>query len=202
MKTDSTPAAPTTPSGPRWITGCTFAAIAVVALLAYGAMALDNLQKGMDGYGQMEQDGPSGNEFEPLGPGETARYEDGLDVTVSTPHPEAGGVYTFSVTYENGTDDELLPGGDSAEDSVLEYGPAPLVVRPGKPRDDYVSDYDLTVLDREKTASLLLPPLAEGEKRTVPVRIKPTRAGIPVTVEVAVPDAGYRETAYFQLTAS
>ncbi|MEU1012494.1 hypothetical protein [Streptomyces sp. NPDC005890] len=202
MKTDPTPNSTASGSEGRWIGCCAFAAIAIVALLAYGAFALDNLQKGMDGYGQMEQDGASGSVTEPLGPGSTARYEDGLRVTVGPPHAEAGGAYAFSVTYENGTDDELLPGGESLEDSVLEYGPAPLVVRPGKPRDDYVSDYDLTVLDREKTASLLMPPLAEGETRTVPVRIKPTRAGIPVTVEVAVPDAGYRETAYFQLTAS
>ncbi|MEU6594566.1 hypothetical protein ABZ923_36110 [Streptomyces sp. NPDC046881] len=202
MNTDPTPAGTTTGNEARWLSGCAFAAIVIVALLGYGAWALDDLQKGMDGYGQMEQDGPSGTAYEPLSPGSTARYEDGLTVTVSPPHAESGGAYAFSVTYENGTDDELLPGGELPEDSVLEYGPAPLVVRPGKASDDYVSDYDLTVLNRERTASLLMPPLAEGEKRTVPVRFKPTRAGIPVTVEVAVPDAGYRETAYFQLTAS
>lgn len=34
----------------------------------------------------------------------------------------------------------------------------------------------------------------------MPVRIKPGKNGISVTVEVAPPDAGYRDTAYFQLT--
>jgi hypothetical protein len=188
-------------SDSRWASGCAVAAIACTALLAFGAWALADIEKGLDGYGQMEQDGASGSVADPLGPGATARYEDGLEVTVSPPHAEGGGTYAFSVTYANGSDAELLPGGDSSDGSVSGYGDAPLVVRPGRPLDDYVSDYDLTWLNQEKAASALMPPLAEGEERTVPVRIKPTRAGIPVTVEVAVPDAGYREAAYFQLTA-
>ncbi|MEU5710527.1 hypothetical protein [Streptomyces flaveolus] len=184
----------------RWLTGCALAAIIIAALVAYGAYALEDLEKGLDGYGQMEQAGRSGTVADPLGPGETAQFEDGLKVTVSPPIAKGNGTHAFFVTYENGTDAEVLPGGPSLEDSVSEIGPAPLVVRPGESLDDYVTDYDLDWLNRQAAASDLVAPLAEGEKRTVPVHVKPTRAGIPVTVEVAVPDAGYRETAYFQLT--
>ncbi|WP_146075677.1 hypothetical protein [Streptomyces sp. Ru62] len=119
---------------------------------------------------------------------------------MSPPVAKGDGTHTFSVTYENGTDAEVLPGGPSLEDSVSEIGPAALVVRPGRSFDDYVTDYDLDWLNDQAAASDLVPPLAEGEKRAVPVHVKPTRAGVPVTVEVAVPDTGYRATAYFQLT--
>jgi hypothetical protein len=184
----------------RWFSGCAIAGIVLAALMAFAAWSLTRLEKGLDGYGQLEQAGASGSAAEPLGPGATARYEDGLEITVSPPRAEADGTYAFSVIYENGTGKELRPGGESFDDSVSELGPAPLVVRPGRSLDDYVTDYDLTWLDQEKSASVLMPPLAGGEKRTVPVRIKPTRAGIPVTVEVDPPDAGYREAANFQLT--
>ncbi|AKN72762.1 hypothetical protein QR97_26020 [Streptomyces sp. PBH53] len=200
---DTNPAPTTTEAAPgtRWVGGCAIAAIILLALVAYGAYALENLEKGIDGYGQMEQAGPSGHVSDPLGPGATAQFEDGLKITVSPPLAAADGAYAFSVTYENGTDSAVRPGGRSREDSVSDIGQAALVVRPGKSHDDYVADYDLDWLNEEASAAALMPPLAEGETRTVPVRIKPTRAGIPVTVEVAVPDAGYRETAYFQLTA-
>ncbi|MFF5536350.1 hypothetical protein ACFY71_28360 [Streptomyces cinerochromogenes] len=187
-------------SSTRWLSGCAIALIILTALVAFGAYALENIEKGLDGYGQMEQEGPSGSVADPLGPGETARYEDGLKVTVSQPVAKANGSYVFLVTYDNGTDTEVFPGGRSLEGSVSGIGPAPLVVRAGRSLDDYVTDYDLTWLNRDTSAAELVPPLAEGEKRTIPVRIKPTRAGVPVTVEVAVPDASYRETAYFQLT--
>ncbi|MFI0812998.1 hypothetical protein [Streptomyces echinatus] len=185
----------------RWFGGCAIAGILLAGLVVFGAYELENVEKGLDGYGQMEQAGPSGSVADPLAPGATARFEDGLKITVSPPVPTAEGTYAFSVTYENGTDTEVLPGGQSLRGSVSEIGPAPLVVRPGGSLDDYVTDYDLDWLNREAAASELMPSLAEGGKRTIPVTIRPTRAGIPVTVEVAVPDAGYRETAYFQLTA-
>ncbi|MEV5880742.1 hypothetical protein AB0L75_42540 [Streptomyces sp. NPDC052101] len=201
MDTD-TPSSNTAAAGDtRRSSCCAFAAIVLAGLVAFGAWALANVEKGLDGYGQLEQDGPSGSATEPLGPGATAQYEDGLKVTVSAPHAETDGTYAFSVTYDNGTDRELRPGGESFDGSFSDLGPAPLVVRPGRPLDDYVADYGLTLVDPQRSASVLMPSLGKGDKRTVPVRIQPTRAGIPVTVEVAPPDAGYRETAYFQLSA-
>ncbi|MEV6839710.1 hypothetical protein AB0N17_35315 [Streptomyces sp. NPDC051133] len=197
-----TPSSHTATAGdPRWFSGCAIAALVLAGLMVFGAVELMNVEKGLDGYGQLEQAGSSGSAAEPLGAGETAQYEDGLKVTVSAPRAEADGTYEFSVIYDNGTDHQLRPGGQSFDDSVSDLGPAPLVVRPGRSLDDYVSDFDLTLLDGQTSASALLPPLGAGGKRTVPVRIKPTRAGIPFTVEVAPPDAGYRDTAYFQLTA-
>ncbi|MGW0885716.1 hypothetical protein [Streptomyces sp. NPDC002671] len=202
MDTDSTSPDTAAAGDMRWFSGCAIAAVVLAVVVAFGACALEDVEKGLDGYGQLEeQDGASGSVADPLGPGATARYEDGLKITVSAPRAEADGTYAISVTYDNGTDEELHPGGESFDGSVSELGPAPLVVRPGKSLDNYVTDYDLTVLDRGSVAAMLWSPLAGGDQRTVLVRFKPTQAGIPVTVEVAPPDAGYRETAYFQLTA-
>ncbi|MER5852934.1 hypothetical protein ABT126_39730 [Streptomyces sp. NPDC002012] len=157
--------------------GCVIAGLVLAVLIALGVWALAAFEKGLDGYGQLEQAGASGSGADPLGPGATARYEDGLEGTVSLPRPEADGTYSLTVTYENGTDEELRPGGESFDRGVSGIGSAPLVVRPGKSLDDHVTDYGLTWLDREKSASVLMPPLGEDEKRIVPVRIKPTRKG-------------------------
>ncbi|WP_079148495.1 hypothetical protein [Streptomyces agglomeratus] len=197
----TTPDTPTTGST-RWFNGCAIAVLVLAVLVVAGAWALAEFEKGLDGYGQLEQAGASGSVADPLGPGSTARYEDGLRVTVSPARREADGTYSLTVTYENDTDEEQHLGGESFEGSVSGIGSAPLVVRPGTSLDDYGTDYSLSWLNREKSAATLMPPLAEDDKRTVPVRIKPTRAGIPVTVEVDPPNAGYRETAYFQLKLS
>ncbi|MFG2988025.1 hypothetical protein ACGFZK_01715 [Streptomyces sp. NPDC048257] len=200
MDTDQTPTDTPTADKPRWFNGCAIA-VAVLAVLAMlGAWALAEFEKGLDGYGQLEQSGPAGHVADPLGPGATARYEDGLKVTVSRPRPEADGTYGLTVTYENDTDEELRPGGDSPDAGASEYGPAPLVVRAGKSLDHYASGYSLSWPNQRESAAALMAPLGAGKKRTVPVRIKPSGKGIPVTVEVDPPSAGFRETAYFQLT--
>ncbi|MFF5970525.1 hypothetical protein ACFY7C_03260 [Streptomyces sp. NPDC012769] len=197
------PAEAAAPRDSRWPVGCAVAMIVGFVLFVLGALALTEFEKGLDGDGQLEQAGASGSFAEPLGPGATARYEDGLKITVSAPRPDAGGrTYAFTVTYENDTDEVIHPGGDSLDGSVSTstYGQAPLVVRAGESRRDDAAGYGLDWPDWRATATALMPPLGEGETRTVPVRIQPTRKGIPVTVQIAPPDPGYRETAHFQLT--
>ncbi|WP_327418959.1 hypothetical protein [Streptomyces sp. NBC_01233] len=200
MDTNPTPTDTPTADTPRWFNGCAIAVVVLIVLVGLGAWALAEFEKGFDGYGQLEQSGPSGYVADPLGPGAIARYEDGLKVTVSRPRAETDGTYSLTVTYENDTDEKLRPGGESFDASVSESGSAPLVVRAGKSLDDYASGYSLTWLNWRESAAALLPPLGTDEKRTVPVRIKPSSKGIPVTVEVDPPTAGFRETAYFQLT--
>ncbi|MFE9635844.1 hypothetical protein [Streptomyces sp. NPDC006463] len=196
-----TPTGTPTAGDARWFNGCAIAVVVLTVLVALGAWALADFEKGLDGYGQLDQkSGPAGHVADPLIPGATARYEDGLKVTVSRPRPESDGTYSLTVTYENDTDEELRPGGESSDASVSEYSSAPLVVRAGKSLDHYASGYSLTWLNWRESAAALMPPLGTGKKRTVPVRIKPSVRGIPVTVEVDPPDAGFRETAYFQLT--
>ncbi|MGW6982234.1 hypothetical protein ACWGE1_22820 [Streptomyces sp. NPDC054932] len=202
MDTDPAPTDTPTADKPRRFNGCAVAAAVLVVLAVLGAWALAEFEKGLDGYGQLEQSGPAGHVADPLGPGATARYEDGLKVTVSRPRPEADGTYSLTVTYENDTDEELRPGGESSVDSVSEHGPAPLVVRAGRSLDDHTSGFSLNWLNSRESAAALMPPLGTDKKRTVPVRIRPSTdaKGIPVTVEVDPPEAGYRETAYFELT--
>ncbi|MFF9647358.1 hypothetical protein [Kitasatospora aureofaciens] len=67
------------------------------------------------------------------------------------------------------------------------------------PLDPGIPGYGVTVLDRAGSASALMPPLGEDQKRTVPVRVQPDKEGGFVTVEVTPSSAGYRETAYWQL---
>ncbi|MFE2526595.1 hypothetical protein ACFXEL_20375 [Streptomyces sp. NPDC059382] len=200
MDTDRTSTSKPTSDTPRGFHGCAIAVAVLTGLVALGAWALAEFEKGFDGYGQLEQSGPSGYVADPLGPGATARYEDGLKVTVSRPRPEPDGSYSLTVTYQNDTDEELRPGGESTDAGVSEYGPAPLVVRAGKSLDDYASGYSVTWSNRREAAAALMPPLGTDEKRTVPVRVKPSVKGIPITVEVDPPTADFRETAYFQLT--
>ncbi|MFD7290071.1 hypothetical protein [Streptomyces sp. NPDC059863] len=189
----------------RWFVGCATALSVLTVLGLLGIWGLSEWEKGLDGYGQLEETahGASGSVADPLAPGTTARYEDGLKVTVSGPLPESEErTYSFTVTYENGTDEPLSPGGSSADESVSEYGPAPLVVRAGEPLDDYGPDDGSTSdwLNRLEAGAVLLPRLGAGETVTVPVRVAGSAAGMPITVEVAPPDDGYREAAYWQLT--
>ncbi|MFJ9108766.1 hypothetical protein [Streptomyces sp. NPDC102283] len=184
--TDSSPA-----GSSRGSYGCSIAVIAFFVLIILGAAAVTEFEKSLDGDGQMEQPGLSGSVSQPLGPGMTARYEDGLWVTISRPEPHGDGTYSLTVTFKNGTDEELRLNGDSF--------PPPLVVRAGESGDDDASLYSLTWLNSEKSAAALVPPLPESQERTVPVRLKPARKGTPVTVEVTPPDAGYRETSHFQV---
>ncbi|MEU5283919.1 hypothetical protein AB0G97_07850 [Streptomyces sp. NPDC020755] len=185
--TDSSPA-----DSSRWFYGCAIAVVAFFVLIMLGAAAVADFEKSLDGDGQMEQPGLSGSVSQPLGPGMKARYEDGLWVTISRPEPHGDGTYSLTVTFKNGTDEELRLNGDSF--------PPLLVVRAGESAGDDAGVYSLTRLNSEKSAAALVPPLPEGEERTVPIRLKPARRGTPVTVEVTPPDAGYRETSYFQTT--
>ncbi|MEV4194338.1 hypothetical protein [Streptomyces toxytricini] len=187
-------------AAPRRFTGCG-AALAVLAVLAcLGLVALHELERGIDGYGQLEEtSGADGGVADPLAAGRTARYEDGLKVTVSAPRRAADGTHHLTVTYRNDTDGEQRIGGDSAESAVSEYGQAPLVVRAGRPLDAPTSG-GLRWANRDESAAALLPPLAEDGKRTVPVRLRADRTGVTVTVEVRPPDDGYREAAYWEFT--
>ncbi|MFE9468592.1 hypothetical protein ACFYNW_34075 [Streptomyces virginiae] len=202
MDTDPTPTNTPIAGNPQWFNGCAIAGAVLTVLVILGAWGLAEFEKGLDGLGQLEQSGPSGSVADPLGPGATARYEDGLEVTVSRPRPESDGTYSLTVTYENDTDEAICPGGESSDESVSEYGPAPLVVRAGRSLDDRTSGYSLNWLNSRESAAALMPPLGTDKKRTVPVRIRPSTntKGISVTVEVDPPAAGFRETAYFQLS--
>ncbi|TYR66000.1 hypothetical protein FY004_03325 [Streptomyces parvus] len=176
----------------RGFYGCVIALIAFFTLIALGAHALTEFEKGLDGDGQLEQPGPSGSVSQPLGPGTTARYEDGLWVTVGRPERHDDGTYGVTVTFKNGTDEDLRLGDE-------EYS-GTLDVQPGESGQDYAPGDNVSWLNRDEAASVLAPPIPEGEKRTVPVRLKPERKGSPVTLEVTPPHSGYRESAYFQLT--
>ncbi|WP_030759635.1 hypothetical protein [Streptomyces sp. NRRL F-2664] len=200
MDTDRTPTDTPAADTPRWLKGCTLAALVLLGLAGLGAWGLAEFEKGLDGYGQLEQSGPSGSVADPLGPGATARYEDGLKITVSRPRAEPDGTYSLTVTYDNDTDEELRPGGESAASAVSEYGDAPLTVRAGRSLDDHTSGDSLDWLNSKESAAALLPPLGTDRTRRVPVRVRPGAKGATVTVEVDPPAAGYRETAHFQLT--
>ncbi|MFD3813567.1 hypothetical protein ACFWRZ_00675 [Streptomyces rubiginosohelvolus] len=190
---EATAAAETSPvASPRGFYGCAIALIVLFTLIALGAHALTEFEKGLDGDGQLEQPGPSGSASQPLGPGTTAWYEDGLWVTVSHPERHDDGAYSATVTFKNDTDEELRLGDEAFSDT--------LDVEPGESGEDYASGEDVNWLNPDEAAAVLLPPLPEGEERTVPVRLKPDRKGAPVTLEVNPPHPGYRETAYFQLT--
>lgn len=195
MDTEEATAAADTPTadGSRWFHGCWIAAIALLALFALAAHAVTEFEKSLDGDGQMEQPGLSGGAYEPLGPGATARYEDGLRVTVSIPEAHDDGTYSLTVTYENGTDEDLALDRSSYS--------TPLTVRAGEASDeDHYAGYDVEWLNYDRATAALAPPLGEDDERTVPIRLKPSRKGIPVTVEVTPSNANSRETAHFQLT--
>ncbi|MEU8924379.1 hypothetical protein AB0D10_26135 [Kitasatospora sp. NPDC048545] len=198
MDTDSTPTNPPAPGSPRWAGGCGIAVAVLTALVVLGSVALGEFEKGLTGYGHLE--GTSGSDAEPLRPGATARYDDGLTITVSAPHREPDNTYGFTVTYDNGTDEELRPGGTPPDTGVGVSGFAPIVVRGGKPRSPDIPGWGVTVLDRAGTESALTPPLGKDRKRTVPVRIKPDKEGGFVTVKVTPQSAGYRDAAYWQFT--
>ncbi|OKI62202.1 hypothetical protein AMK14_33700 [Streptomyces sp. TSRI0445] len=185
--TDTSP-----PASSRGFFGCVIALIAFFTLIALGAHAITEFEKGLDGDGQLEQPGLSGSVSQPLGPGTTARYEDGLRVTVSHPERHDDGTYSATVTFKNDTDEGLRLGDEEFSDT--------LDVEPGESGQDYAPGEDVNWLNPDEAAAVLLPPLPEGEERTVPVRLKPDRKGAPVTLEVTPPHPGYRETAYFQLT--
>lgn len=193
MDTEEATTAADTPSadGSRWFSGCSIAVIALFALFALGAHAVTEFEKSLDGDGQMEQPGLSGSAHQPLGPGATARYEDGLRVTVSRPEAHDDGTYSLTVTYRNGTDEELVLDGDSYS--------APLTVRAGEADDENALGY-VDWLNHDTSEAALAPPLGEGEERVVPVRLKPSGKGTRITVKVTAPNGSYRDTAHFQLT--
>ncbi|WP_257136594.1 hypothetical protein [Streptomyces sp. f150] len=185
--TDTSPVASS-----RGFYGCVIALIAFFTLIALGAHAITEFEKGLDGDGQLEQPGPSGSVSQPLGPGTTARYEDGLWVTVSHPERHDDGTYSATVTFKNDTDEELRLGDEAFSDT--------LDVEPGESGQDYAPGQDVNWLNPDEVASAPAPLLPEGDERTVPVLLKPDRKGAPVTLEVTPPHPGYRETAHFQLT--
>ncbi|MGW1088126.1 hypothetical protein ACWD4L_17820 [Streptomyces sp. NPDC002596] len=205
MDTEEGPTSGGSGTDRMWHVGCITALLGLVALGLLGLWGLSEMEKGLDGYGQIEEaaDGASGSVADPLSPGTTARYEDGLQVTVSAPRRVSHGrAYSFTITYENGTDRAISLGGSSADETASEYGPAPLVIRAGKPLDDYGPDDGSTSdwLNRLEAGTELLSRLDEGKSVTVPVRVTGSRKGMPITVEVAPPDDGSRESAYWQLT--
>ncbi|MBV7246469.1 hypothetical protein KDV96_22030 [Streptomyces sp. MW-W600-10] len=190
---EATTAAETSPAAsPRGFYGCVIALIVFFTLIALGAHAFAEFEKGLDGDGQLERPGSSGSAYRTLGPGTTARYEDGLWVTVSFPERHDDGAYSLTVTFKNGTDEELLLGEESLSDT--------LEVEPDESGQDYAAGSYVDWLNWDESASALAPPLPEGEERTVPVRLKPDRKGTPVTVSVTPPHPGHRETARYQLT--
>ncbi|MFF8032414.1 MULTISPECIES: hypothetical protein [unclassified Streptomyces] len=196
MDTDPAPTDAPTAENPGCFIGCAVAMLLLTVLIALGAWALEEFEKGLDGDGQLERTGASGSVVDPLGPGATARYEDGLEITVSPPRREADGTYDLTVTYENDTDEEVSLGGETLGDAVG----AALTVREGEPLDDHAVGHYLTWMNWRECAFALTPPLGEDETREVTVRVRPDKRGTPVTVEVIPPDDGYRETAYFQVT--
>ncbi|MER7487367.1 hypothetical protein ABTY20_15945 [Streptomyces sp. NPDC126497] len=188
MDTDAVSDAPPATKGSGCFAGCAVVLLLFLGLLGRGARELDAFEKGLDGSGQLEQAGASGDRGDPLGPGATARYEDGLKVTVGPPRREPGGTYGVTVTYENGTDEEVSLGGACET----------LGVRAGEPGDDAVAQ-DPTWLNREECDSALARPLGVDGTRGVPLRLEPGGRGIPVTVEVGWPYGTSRDTAYFLL---
>ncbi|MFJ6610235.1 hypothetical protein ACIQPT_08130 [Streptomyces sp. NPDC091289] len=193
MDTEEVTAAHTSPAASsRGFYGCVIALIAFFTLIALGAHALTEFEKGLDGDGQLEQPGLSGSSYQPLGPGMTARYEDGLWVTVSIPERHDDGTYSLTVTFKNGTDEELLLGEEAYS--------ATLDVESGESGKDYAPGHYVDWLNRDGARHALVLPLPEGDERTVPVRLKPERKGDPVTLEITPPNSNYRETAHFQLT--
>ncbi|MGP3973156.1 hypothetical protein ACTWQF_03795 [Streptomyces sp. 8N114] len=182
-------------------------------LLVVGMLLLAELEKGLDGYGQLEEgaDGTSGSVADPLAPGATAEYEDGLRVTVGEVERVAGaaaGTYRFTVTYENDSDGELRIGERGAETNASEYDDAPLVVRAGESLDDTGAEDGSTSdwHNREAAGRTLTKPLGEDESVTVPVRVTVSpgngdKTSLTVSVLPEGQDAGmYRDTAYWQMT--
>ncbi|MEU0101555.1 hypothetical protein [Streptomyces sp. NPDC006267] len=189
---DASPGDATSATSSRRARGCAIAVAALVVLVLMGAAAVAEFEKNLTADGRKEQTGRSGSADHPHGAGATARYEDGLRVTVSRPRPHGDGTYSLTVTFENGTGDEVRLGADTF--------PAPLVVRAGRSGDDDDSGYDMSWPHKDQSTAALVPPLAVGDEREVPIRVTSSRHGIPVTVEITPPGAAYRETAHFQLT--
>ncbi|MFE7589535.1 hypothetical protein ACFU6K_09045 [Kitasatospora sp. NPDC057512] len=216
MDTNAAPAFPRPSDNSRWATVLGVVLAVLTALVVLGAMALAKFEDSLTQHGYVK--GP-GTVVEPLRAGGTARYDDGLRITVGPPHREPDGSYSFTITYDNGTGEELRPGGTSPDTGVgTTGGAAPVVVRAGKALDSGLPSTPsafgagpgsapvptpvpapgMTVLDLAATVTALTPPLGTEQKRTVPVRVKPDRAGGPVTVEVAPKSPGFRDTAYWQ----
>ncbi|MGW2870165.1 hypothetical protein [Kitasatospora sp. NPDC001225] len=208
MDTNAVPACPRPSDTPRWATVLGVVLAVLTALVVLGAMALATFEDSLTQHGYVK--GP-GSVVEPLGAGGTARYDDGLRITVGPPRREPDGSYSFTITYDNGTGEELRPGGASPDTGVgATGGSAAVVVRAGKAIDSGplstpsafgsapVPAPGMTFLDQAATVTALTPPLGTEQKRTVPVRVKPDKAGGPVTVEVAPKSPGFRDTAYWQ----
>ncbi|MEU9045236.1 MULTISPECIES: hypothetical protein [unclassified Kitasatospora] len=200
MDTESAPISSSTSVNPRRARGCGIATVVLTVLAVLGAVALAEFEKGLAGDAPPER--PSGSASDPLRPGAATHYDDGLTITVSPPHRESDDTYSFTVTYDNGTDEELRPGGTSPDTSIGTSGSAPIVVHAGTALAPDIPGWGVTVLDRAGSASVLMPPLGKDQKRTVPVRVKPDKEGSFVTVEVTPTSAGYRETAYWQFDLS
>ncbi|MFG2910438.1 hypothetical protein ACGF13_36000 [Kitasatospora sp. NPDC048286] len=206
MDTNAAPSHPQPSANPRWATICGIVLALLTALAVLGATALAKFEDSLTQHGYVK--GP-GTVVEPQRAGGTVRYDDGLRITVSPPHREPDNSYSFTITYDNGTDRELRPGGTSPTTGLgTTGGSAPVVVRAGKAIDSGTPSPTsgaapafapgMTFLDRSESFTALTPPLGTEQKRTVPVRVKPDRDGGPVTVEVAPKSPGYRDTAYWQ----
>ncbi|NSC23534.1 hypothetical protein FM076_21215 [Streptomyces albus subsp. chlorinus] len=203
------------PGGARraggWQAGCVAVLFLGVLLLAAGALWLSELERGLDGYGQIEEGagGASAGVADPLAPGGTATYEDGLAVTVGGVRRVPGtapGTYRFAVTYENHSDGTLRIGEPDAEANVSEYDDAPLVVRAGAALDDGAEDGSTSVWHTSRAAGRrLTAPLGEGERRTVPVRVtvRPGSGHETTLTVVVLPQGGSatgRDAAHWEMT--
>ncbi|MFG3253892.1 hypothetical protein [Streptomyces sp. NPDC048172] len=182
----------------KWTVGCAVALTIVTVLAALGAIALQEFEKGLDGTGQVEAaGGPDGSVADPFAAGDTARYEDGLKVTVGDAERGSGGVHRFTVTFENGTDDPLPLGetGSYAADGLLG-------VCAGEPLDDCTPDdaRDVDWVNSESVTARFQGELKPGDSLTVPLRLKGDGEGTqPVTVETTPYSASYRDTVYWRL---
>ncbi|MFI0864622.1 hypothetical protein ACH4RA_31000 [Streptomyces smyrnaeus] len=195
-----------------WEIGCLVALLTGIGLFILGALLLAELEKGLDGYGQIEgdADGTTASVAAPLAAGATARYEDGLSVTVGEAERVAGaarGTYRFTVTYENDAHGELRIGARDAVANVSEYGDAPLVVRAGDSLDDTSLDGSTSDWHNSRAVGRKLSePLGEDESVTVPVRVTVRPGdGHQAPLTVAVLPGGehstvHRDTAYWEMT--
>ncbi|MER7844157.1 hypothetical protein ABTZ03_09430 [Kitasatospora sp. NPDC096077] len=213
MDMQPAPAHPPTSAGTHWATITGIVVTLLTATVVVVGMVLARFADGLTQHGNLKDH--SGSAVEPLRPGATAHYDDGLTITVSRPQRQPDGSYRLTVTYDNGTGKELRPGGASPDTGVgSSGGSAPLVVRAGKAFDSGLPSPsssssasssvgagplpDVTVLDRTELVTAPMPPLGGDQKRTVPVHFKPGTGMGPVTVEVAPSSPGYREHAYWQ----
>ena len=182
----------------RWTVGCVVALTILTVLAGLGAVVLQEFEEGLDGTGQIESaDGaPDGSVADPFSAGDTARYEDGLQVTVGDVARMRGGARHVTVTFENGTDEPLpLESGQGMQHDRL------LDVCAGEPLDDCAPDdaRDVTWVNADAATAELHGRLAPGDSLTVPVQVQGDGHGTqPVTLASTPYSASDRDTVYWR----